>query len=231
MQVSSLLLTAASTVILGIQAIPARAAWALPLVALVTVVGGCEAFFNWRSRWILMEETQYRLNRLRDEIDYYLVMTAEPNISRTQLDTFFQDQQSIWSEVSRRWVGFRRCSLMRLDGRILRKRSSVTGVAYSQLGGTCEHLPPINDACRRACRYQTPNRARRRQIGQQSPVCAQSKQPQLVSERREYYADSATRDPPPWHRFGPTSPTPIAQTGATDPRLPPCPPPQPRSHV
>ena len=107
-QVSSLLLTAVSTVILGIQAIPSRAAWALPFVALVTVVGGCEAFFNWRSRWVLIEETQYRLNRLRDEIDFYLVTTDEATASRARLDAFFRDQQMIWSEVSRRWVGFRR---------------------------------------------------------------------------------------------------------------------------
>jgi hypothetical protein len=107
-QVCSLLLTAVSTVILGIQAIPARAAWALPFVALVTVAAGCEAFFNWKSRWILMEETQYRLNRLRDEIDYYLVTTDSPDATWARLDVFFQDQQTIWSEVSRRWVGFRR---------------------------------------------------------------------------------------------------------------------------
>jgi len=107
-QVSSLLLTAASTVILGIEAIPTRAAWALPLVALVTVVGGCEAFFNWRSRWVLMEETQYRLNRLRDEIDYCLVTTDEANVDHETLNAFFQEQQAIWSDVSRRWVGFRK---------------------------------------------------------------------------------------------------------------------------
>ena len=30
------------------------------LVALVTVINAVEPFFNWRSRWVLMEEAQYR---------------------------------------------------------------------------------------------------------------------------------------------------------------------------
>ncbi|MFJ7212161.1 hypothetical protein [Amycolatopsis sp. NPDC098790] len=37
--------------VLGIQEIPSRASIALPMVALVTVLGGLETFFNWRSRW------------------------------------------------------------------------------------------------------------------------------------------------------------------------------------
>jgi hypothetical protein len=45
-------------------------------VASVTVLGALETFFNWRSRLVLMEEAQYRLNRLRDEIDYYLAATS-----------------------------------------------------------------------------------------------------------------------------------------------------------
>jgi hypothetical protein len=104
----TLLLTAASTVVLGIQAIPSRATIALPMVALVTALGGFEGFFNWRSRWILMEECQYRLNRLRDEIDYYVVITPEADLTREQLDAFFRQQQQIWADVSRRWIEFRK---------------------------------------------------------------------------------------------------------------------------
>jgi hypothetical protein len=40
------LLAAASTVVLGVQGIPARADIALPMVALVTVFGALEASFN-----------------------------------------------------------------------------------------------------------------------------------------------------------------------------------------
>jgi len=67
-KVAALALAAASTVVLGIPAIPNRAAIALPMVALVTLISALEPFFNWRSRWVLMEETQYRLNRIREEV-------------------------------------------------------------------------------------------------------------------------------------------------------------------
>jgi hypothetical protein len=37
------------------------------MVAAVTLISALEPFLNWRSRWALMEETQYRLHRIRDE--------------------------------------------------------------------------------------------------------------------------------------------------------------------
>ncbi|WP_203935003.1 DUF4231 domain-containing protein [Virgisporangium ochraceum] len=104
----SLTLTALSTVVLGIQQIPFNATIALPMVAAVTLLGSLELFHNWRSRWILMEETRYRLNRLRDEIDYHLVATAADETTRENFDQFFADQQQIWADVSRQWVEFRR---------------------------------------------------------------------------------------------------------------------------
>jgi hypothetical protein len=107
-RIATLSLTAASTVVLGIPAIPHQTAIALPMVALVTLIGGLEPYFNWRSRWVLMEETQYRLNRIRDQMDYYLVITPEADISQERLDEFFKAQQEIWSDVSRRWIEFRK---------------------------------------------------------------------------------------------------------------------------
>ncbi|EOD68070.1 DUF4231 domain-containing protein [Amycolatopsis vancoresmycina] len=106
-RVAALVLTAASTVVLGIQDIPARASIALPMVALVTVLGGLETFFNWRSRWVLMEETRYRLNQLRDEVDYYFVTTPTTELSRDRLDEFFHQHQVIWDDSSRSWLEFR----------------------------------------------------------------------------------------------------------------------------
>jgi hypothetical protein len=106
-RVAMLALTGGSTVVLGISAIPDRTAIALPMVALVTLIGGLEPYFNWRSRWVLMEETQYRLHRLRDEMDYYLMTTPEADVSQDKLDEFFKVEQEIWSDVSRRWVEFR----------------------------------------------------------------------------------------------------------------------------
>jgi hypothetical protein len=107
-KIAALALTALSTIVLGIPAIPARASIALPLVAVVTVLSALETFFNWRSRWVLMEEAQYRLNRIRDEIDYYLVVTPSADLTKEKLDEFFAEQQAIWRDVSRRWVEFRK---------------------------------------------------------------------------------------------------------------------------
>jgi hypothetical protein len=107
-KVGALALTAASTVVLGIPAIPGRAAIALPMVALVALISALEPFFNWRARWVLMEETQYRLNRIRDEMDYYLVTTLTADLDRDRLHEFFTGQQDIWQDVSRQWVEFRK---------------------------------------------------------------------------------------------------------------------------
>lgn len=107
-KIAALALTAASTVVLGIPAIPNRTAVALPMVALVTLITALEPYFNWRSRWVLMEETQYRLNRIRDEIDYYVVTTPAADLDQDRLRRFFADEQEIWRDVSRRWIDFRK---------------------------------------------------------------------------------------------------------------------------
>jgi hypothetical protein len=115
-KVAALALAAASTVVLGIPAIPNRAAIALPMVALVTLISALEPFFNWRSRWVLMEETQYRLNRIRDEMDYYLVTTPAADLDRDRLRRFFADHQDIWRDVSRKWIEFRKLDQLQSAG-------------------------------------------------------------------------------------------------------------------
>jgi carboxylesterase type B len=107
-RVWTLILTAASTVVLGVEVLPSRSSIALPMVAAVTVLSALEPFFNWRSRWVLMEETQYRLNRIRDEMDLYLVTTRPEDMQNDQLHKFYQEQQKIWADVSRRWIEFRK---------------------------------------------------------------------------------------------------------------------------
>lgn len=109
-RLSALFLTAAAAVVLGIDAIPHRASIALPMVATVTFLSALDTFFNWRARWVLMEETQYRLNRIRDEIDFLLVAGKPEDVTREGLRSFFDEQQVIWADVSRRWIEFRRSS-------------------------------------------------------------------------------------------------------------------------
>ncbi|MFF1491966.1 DUF4231 domain-containing protein [Streptomyces sp. NPDC058304] len=72
----TLTLSAASTVILGLQNLNVWAGFAFALVALGTLLGAIEPFFNWRSRWVLMEETQHRFQRLADELEHFLATTA-----------------------------------------------------------------------------------------------------------------------------------------------------------
>ena len=107
-KIATLVLTAASTVVLGIDGIPERAAIALPMVAMVSVLTALDAYFSWRSRWILMEEAQYRLQRLRDRMDFYVVTTPEASIEKAELIEFFDEQQAIWADVSKRWVDYRK---------------------------------------------------------------------------------------------------------------------------
>lgn len=47
------------------------------------------------------------LNRIRDEVDFYLVTTPTAELDKDRLRRLFEDQQAIWSEVSRRWIEFR----------------------------------------------------------------------------------------------------------------------------
>jgi hypothetical protein len=55
-----------------------------------------------------MKEAQYRLNRLRDEIDYYLVTKPTSEIRKPELERYFREQQNIWSDVSKRWIEYRK---------------------------------------------------------------------------------------------------------------------------
>lgn len=62
----SLLLAVASTIILGLQNLNVWTGTAFALIAIVTTVNTLEPFFAWRSRWVLMEDTQSRFYSLRD---------------------------------------------------------------------------------------------------------------------------------------------------------------------
>jgi hypothetical protein len=40
-------------------------------------------------------------------MDYYLVITPAAEPETAELDKFFEHQQALWSDVSRRWIEFR----------------------------------------------------------------------------------------------------------------------------
>jgi hypothetical protein len=106
-KIGSLALTSGSALILGLQDLGPWPSIAFSMVIVVTALNAIDAFYNWRPRWVALEESKYQLNRLRDEIDYYLASTGPEEVDRRRLDEFFADRQAIWSDVNKRWVEFR----------------------------------------------------------------------------------------------------------------------------
>jgi hypothetical protein len=97
----SLVLAVSSTIILGLQQLNFWTGLAFSFVAVGTLVSAVEPFFNWRSRWILMEEAQYKL-------EYYLMKTPAADVTLGDLDPFFERLQGVWTETSERWLAYRR---------------------------------------------------------------------------------------------------------------------------
>ncbi|WP_225832164.1 DUF4231 domain-containing protein [Streptomyces sp. NK08204] len=104
----TLALSAASTVILGLQNLNTWAGLAFALVAVGTLLGALEPFFDWRSRWILMEEAQYRFQRLADDLEYLMASTAVDDLTYDQLGEVFERYQRVWDDLSRTWLEHRR---------------------------------------------------------------------------------------------------------------------------
>ena len=109
-RITTLALLVASTIILGLQDLDFWAGLGFSLVAVVTVVNTLEPFFAWRSRWVLMEETQYQFYRLRDELTYYIAATEPDHVDPTKVRAMFDEYQQIWDQLGKRWLEFRRSS-------------------------------------------------------------------------------------------------------------------------
>lgn len=106
-KVSTLVLSAASTIILGLQNLDPWTGTAFALIAVITVISALEPFFAWRALWVLMEESQYRLYRLRDELTYYLAATKPEELDQAKIRDVFDQYQEIWRGLSARWMQFR----------------------------------------------------------------------------------------------------------------------------
>jgi Protein of unknown function (DUF4231) len=104
----SLILTVTSTIILGLQKLNVWTGIAFSLVAVVTSVNALEPFFAWRSRWVLMEEAQYKFYRLRDEVTYYIAASQPDQLDVSKIQKMFDEYQQIWDQLSNRWMEYRR---------------------------------------------------------------------------------------------------------------------------
>ena len=56
----------------------------------------------------MTEEAQYRLQRFRDELEYYLLNTPAADVALDDLDPFFERLQGVWTDTSERWLAYRR---------------------------------------------------------------------------------------------------------------------------
>jgi hypothetical protein len=99
-----------STIILGLQTLNVWTGIAFSLIAVVTTVNSLEPFFAWRSRWVLMEETQSKFYKLRDDVSYYIASNKPEELEETQIRQFFDRYQMIWDQLSNRWLEYRRAS-------------------------------------------------------------------------------------------------------------------------
>ncbi len=110
LKVSLLAMSGTATIILGWQDLDFWTGLAFSLVALTTVMGVLEPFFAWRSLWVLMEESQYRFYRLRDDLSHYVAAHDPDQLDRARIDEMFGQYQAIWAQLSDRWLEYRRIS-------------------------------------------------------------------------------------------------------------------------
>lgn len=108
LRIGSLALSAASTIILGLQDLDFWTGLGFAFVTVATVVNTLEPFFAWRSRWVLMEETQYRFNRLRDDVYFYLAATPPEELDLAKIRELFDQYQEIWDHLGNRWLESRK---------------------------------------------------------------------------------------------------------------------------
>jgi len=110
LKIISLVMSATATIILGLQNLSFWPGLAFSLVALVTAVNTLEPFFAWRSRWVLMEETQSRFYRLRDNLTHYVAANQPDELDEAVITSMFDEYQKIWDQLGERWLQYRRYS-------------------------------------------------------------------------------------------------------------------------
>ena len=59
-------------------------------------------FSAWRSRWVLLEEAQYKFYRLGDELTYYIAASQPGQLDESKLRSMFDEYQQIWDQLSNR---------------------------------------------------------------------------------------------------------------------------------
>ncbi|MFD3596353.1 SLATT domain-containing protein [Nocardia sp. NPDC058640] len=107
LRVTVVALSAASTIILGLQNLDPWTGTAFGLIAVVTAVGALEPFFAWRPLWVAMEKASYRFNRLGDALEFYVATTAADQLDPQRVRQTFDEYQRIWEDLGTSWLRFR----------------------------------------------------------------------------------------------------------------------------
>lgn len=109
-KVATLVLSAASTIILGVQNLDFWTGIGFALVALVTAVSAVEPFFNWRSRWVLMEEQLHRFHSLAEDLRMEVAKAPAGGVTRELVDEYYATYRGIWDSGGQRWLEFRKAA-------------------------------------------------------------------------------------------------------------------------
>jgi hypothetical protein len=107
-KLASLAISASATIILGLQDLSFWAGLGFSLVALVTVMGAIEPFFNWRARWVLAEEAQHHFHSVRDDLDYLVATRLKTDLQIEDLADLHKRYQDNWANFSQAWLESRR---------------------------------------------------------------------------------------------------------------------------
>lgn len=105
---ASLTMTGAATVILGLADLSLLVGVGLTLTGLTSVLNAFEPFFNYRSRWIIMEDGRAKLHRLREDLAFQAATSTTGHLSLEQLRDLHERSQQIWAEMSSAWITERR---------------------------------------------------------------------------------------------------------------------------
>jgi len=110
-KVATVILSAAATILLGLQIAGLEKYFkdvAFVFSTLVTLLAALEPYFNYRALWVEHELALSRFHRLRDELDYYVAGLEPGQLSEERLGEFYTKYQDVWSELSSAWIQHRR---------------------------------------------------------------------------------------------------------------------------
>ncbi|RXZ48651.1 hypothetical protein ESP57_06535 [Agromyces fucosus] len=101
-------MSATATIALGFANLEWPANLGFVCSALVTTVSALEPFFNWRSRWVLADETLAKWHELEDELFFFVATRKEEELTIEELLHFQNRSAFIWRELTAEWVTARR---------------------------------------------------------------------------------------------------------------------------